>query len=78
MKRYQSVFERYLDAAGKTADVTLRWYYQKQMMMANLLNDAEIERIADRVLERLRVTVDIDNLRQVLKELDDEINKLGK
>ncbi len=46
--------------------------------MANLLNDAEIERIADRVLERLRVTVDIDNLRQVLKELDDEINKLGK
>lgn len=47
-------------------------------MMANLLNDAEIERIADRVLERLRVTVGIDNLRQVLKELDDEINKLGK
>jgi len=46
--------------------------------MANLLNDAEIDRIADRVLERLRVTVDIDNLRQVLKELDDEINKLGK
>lgn len=46
--------------------------------MANLLNDAEIERIADRVLERLRVTVDTDNLRQVLKELDDEINKLGK
>ncbi len=46
--------------------------------MANLLNDAEIERIADRVLERLRVTIDIDNLRQVLKELDDEINKLGK
>ena len=46
--------------------------------MANLLNNAEIERIADRVLERLRVTVDIDNLRQVLKELDDEINKLGK
>ena len=46
--------------------------------MANLLNDAEIERIADRVLERLRVTVDIDNLRQVLKELDDEINNLGK
>ena len=46
--------------------------------MANLLNDAEIERSADRVLERLRVTVDIDNLRQVLKELDDEINKLGK
>lgn len=46
--------------------------------MANLLNDAEIERITDRVLERLRVTVDIDNLRQVLKELDDEINKLGK
>lgn len=46
--------------------------------MANLLNDAEIERVADRVLERLRVTVDIDNLRQVLKELDDEINKLGK
>lgn len=46
--------------------------------MANLLNDAEIERIADRVLERLRVTIDIDNLRQALKELDDEINKLGK
>ena len=46
--------------------------------MTNLLNDAEIDRIADRVLERLRVTVDIDNLRQVLKELDDEINKLGK
>ena len=46
--------------------------------MANLLNDAEIDRIADRVLERLRATVDIDNLRQVLKELDDEINKLGK
>lgn len=59
---YKPWAERYLEAMQKTGDVMLRWQFQKDQMKANLLNDAEIDRIADRVISRLSVTVDVENL----------------
>ena len=53
------MFERYLDTLEKSADITLKWYFQKQYLKEQLLSDAEIDRIADRVLERFTVKVDV-------------------
>ena len=36
----------------KTGDIILRYAYQKEMMKSRLLDDAEIERIAERVMQR--------------------------
>ena len=29
MERYKSPTERFIEAAGRTADITLRWWYQR-------------------------------------------------
>lgn len=36
----------------------LRWQYQKDMMKAHLLDDAEIDRIAERVLSRISIHIE--------------------
>ena len=74
--KQKSAFERFLEAAEKTADITLRWYYQKQDIMKSLLTDKELDIIADKVLSRISITIDADEVIQKIKELNDELNKL--
>ena len=50
MARYKSPTERFIEAAGRTGDIMLRYAYQKKGIMDGLLDDAEIDRIADRVI----------------------------
>ena len=74
--KQKSAFERFLETAEKTADITLRWYYQKQDIMKSLLTDKELDIIADKVLSRISITIDADEVIQKIKELNDELNKL--
>ena len=72
MANQKSFFERYLDAMEKTGDIMLRYAYQKEMMKARLLDDAEIDRIAERVLRRIGIRVEdeaIARLRDMLNSL---------
>ena len=71
------MFERYLDALEKSADITLQWYFQKQYLKEQLLNDAEIDRIADRVLERFTVKVDVSEAVLEIEKLKRAIDQLG-
>lgn len=74
---YKSMFERYIDALEKSADITLQWYFQKQYLKEQLLSEAEIDRIANRVLERLHVKVDVTEAILEIEELKRAIEQLG-
>ena len=71
--KQKSMLERYLLAMQNTGDIMLRWQYQKDMMKARLLDDAEIDRIAERVLSRIHIRLEDE----ALKDLRDMLNNLG-
>ena len=74
---YKSSFERYLEAITKSADITLQYLFQKDMIKQNLLSDSEIDVIADRVIQRLHITADISEVIAAIDDLDDKIKNLG-
>ena len=73
MAKQQGVFERYLEAMEKTGDTMLAWWYQKEMMKTRLLDDTEIDRIAERVMRRISIRIEAEAINQ----LRDMINSLG-
>lgn len=56
----------------------MRWYFQKEMAKAALLSDDEIDRIADRVLSKLSITVDASEIIKEIDELRKAIERLGQ
>ena len=52
----------------------LRYAYQKEMMKAHLLDDEEIDRIAEKVLRRINIRVEAEAIAQ----LRDMLNSLGQ
>ena len=74
---YKSMFERYIDALEKSADITLQLYFQKQYLKELLLSEADIDRIADRVLERFKVKVDVTDAVLEIDKLKRAIDQLG-
>ena len=72
MSNQKSMFERYIEAMQKTGDYMLAWQFQKEQMKARLLDDAEIDRIAERVLQRIHIRIEaeaIEQLRDLLNSL---------
>ena len=68
------MFERYIEAIQKTGDYMLAWQFQKEQMKARLLDDAEIDRIAERVLQRISIRIEAEAIAQ----LRDLLNSLGQ
>lgn len=52
----------------------LRYAFQKEMMKARLLNDAEIDRIAERALSRIHIRLEAE----AISQLRDMLNSLGQ
>lgn len=74
MSNQKGILERYLEAMQKTGDIMLRYAFQKEMMKARLLNDAEIDRIAERVLSRIHIRLEAE----AISQLRDMLNSLGQ
>lgn len=74
---YKSMFERWLEATSKTADYMLQYQFQKEMMKHNLLSDREIDVIADRVIQRLNISVDASDIINAIDDLNNRIKNLG-
>ena len=73
MSNQRSMFERYIEAMQKTGDYMLAWQFQKDQMKARLLDDAEIDRIAERVLQRISIRIEAEaivQLRDMLNSLE--------
>ena len=74
MSNQKSIFERYIEAMQKTGDYMLAWQFQKEQMKARLLDDAEIDRIAERVLQRISIRIETE----AIEQLRDLLNGLGQ
>lgn len=74
MSNQKSMFERYIEAMQKTGDYMLAWQFQKEQMKARLLDDAEIDRIAERVLQRISIRIETE----AIEQLRDLLNSLGQ
>ena len=61
----------------KTGDIMLAYWYQKRQLLDNLLPDSEIDRIADRVIERMDITIDADEIIAAIEELQRLLDELG-
>ena len=68
------MFERYIEAMQKTGDYMLAWQFQKDQMKARLMDDAEIDRIAERVLQRISIRIETE----AIEQLRDLLNSLGQ
>lgn len=78
MRRQTTMFEKMLDAMENTGDIMLRYQHQKNMMKEDLLSDREIDLIADRVIQRIRITADISEIIAAIDEIEKRINDLMK
>ena len=70
--KQKSALERYVEAMGKAADITLQWHFQKQMIKEQMLSERELDRIADKVLSRISIRLEaeaISKLRDMLQNL---------
>ena len=80
--KQKSMMERYLEAAQKTGDITLRWWYQKQMVREAFLSKAEHDRLvhdtANEVLSRISATVDATEIIEAIDDIQRRIDNLGK
>lgn len=80
--RNKSMFQRYVEAAQKTGDIMLRWQYQKDMMKQSILDRQERERliedVADRVLARISITVDAEDVINAIEDIQSRLDRLGK
>ena len=60
----------------------LRWQYQKDMMKQSILDRQERERliedVADRVLARLSITVDAEDVINAIEDIQRRLDRLGK
>ena len=56
----------------------LRWHYQKKAFYEDLMNDNQIDRIADRVLSRMSVSVDASEVIAAIDDIQQRLNRLGQ
>ena len=60
----------------------LRWQYQKDMMKQSILDREERERliedVADRVLARISITVDAEDVINAIEDIQSRLDRLGK
>ena len=73
----KGVFERWLEAMTKSADIALQYQFQKDMIKQNLLSDREIDVIADKVIQRLNISVDASDIINAIDDLNNRIKNLG-
>ena len=82
MSRYMGLFEKYLVVAEKSADITLRMWYQHQMMLDQLTHGENYNKlvadVGDYVINHISATVDVKDIVNAIKEINDEINKIGE
>lgn len=55
----------------------LRYAYQKQMIMDYVLSERGIDRIADKVIERIHLTADASEIIEAIEDIQNRLKDLG-
>lgn len=77
--RHKDYFEQLVDAMGKSADITLKYWFQKQKSLFEGVERRRlVEEVKREVLDSLSVEVDITNAIQEIERLNAEIDKLRR
>ena len=78
----KTIFDRYLQAVENTMEITLRWWYQKNMIKSSIFERQEkeqlINEIAERVLSQISATVDAEEVFKEIDELNKKIDSLNR
>ena len=81
-RKQKTALERFIEAAEKTGNETLRWYYQRKMLKDQLLDkqtrNALVEEITENVLKNLSIRIDISDAIQEIEQLKKAIAHLGQ
>lgn len=76
------MFNQFISGMDKEMQAQLRYFFNHQMMIDKINSKREREQlkqeIVDEVLARIYLTIDVSEVIEKIKELQDEINKLGK
>ena len=77
MSKYESWIERYIKTMESTADQMLRWHYQKKAFYEDLMNEKQIDRITDRVISRMSITMDASDVIAAIDDIQRHLDRLG-
>ena len=77
MRRQDTMFERMLEAMGNTADVMLRYQYQKDMFKESLLDRQEREKLKEEIIQEVLAHVSVVIDEQAIKQLAEMLRNLG-
>lgn len=55
----------------------LRWHYQKKAFYEDLMNEKQIDRIADRVISRMSITMDASDVIAAIDDIQRHLDRLG-
>lgn len=72
------MFERFLDSVEKTGDITLRYYFQKEMMKNDILNREEREKLKAEIIDEIMPRIGVKLNDEALKQLSEMLRNLGK
>ena len=82
MKKQFDPLEQGLMALAKTADKTVAWFIQKELMKKNYFEKREqekmIEEITNRVLSKISFSLDTSDAIEKIKQLKKELENLTK
>ena len=82
MPKSKGFFERYIEAAERTGDIMLSYFFQKEAIRQQLFSSQEREQlvndITERVLSRISVTVDASEIFDAIDGLNEKIESLGR
>lgn len=72
------MFLQLINTGNKALDAALRYAFQKEMRMQQLLSDEELDRIAEKVVQRISITMDASEIVNEIDAIKRAINSLGK
>lgn len=77
MHKQSTMFEKMLEAMGNTADVMLRYQYQKEMFKDSLLDRQEREKLKEEIIQDVLAHVSVVIDEEAIKQLDEMLRNLG-
>lgn len=75
--KQNDIFLRLIDTGSKTMDAALRYAIQKEMRMHQLLSNEELDRIAEKVVQRISITMDASEIVNEIDAIRRAIDSLG-
>ena len=77
MHKQTSMFEKMLEAMGNTADIMLRYLYQKEMFKNSLLDRQEREKLKEEIIQEVLALVSVVIDEQAITQLAEMLRNLG-